>query len=68
MLGAFGKRSDAATIALAGKDLVATMREYDPTINQAKAQRIVVELRDNWDVVGPALNAFNAAVDQMVGS
>ena len=68
MLGAFGKLSDAATIALAGKDLVATMREYDPTIDQAKAQRIVVELRDNWDVVGPALNAFKAAVDQMVGA
>jgi len=68
MLGAFGKVTDAATIALAGKDLVQIMTQYDPSMNETKAQKIVTELKNNWAVVGPALNSFKAAVDQMVGA
>ena len=68
LLGAFGKLTDAATIALAGKDLVKLMKEYDPTMNEERAQTIVTELKNNWATVGPALSAFKAAVDQMVGA
>lgn len=68
LLGAFGKLTDAATIALAGKDLVKLMKEYDPNMNEAQAQTIVTELKSNWATVGPALLAFKAAVDQMVGA
>lgn len=68
LLGAFGKLTDAATIALAGKDLVKLMKDYDPMINEARAQTIVTELKDNWSTVGPALSAFKAAADQMAGA
>nr|MCU0240415.1 hypothetical protein [Pyrinomonadaceae bacterium] len=68
MQGAFGKLTDAATLALAGKDLVKEMRQYDPTLDDARAARIMKELKDNWTVVEPALKSLKAVADSLVGA
>ncbi len=68
MQGAFGKLTDAATIALAGKDLLKEMREFDPMLDEARAERIIKEIKDNWQVVEPALKTLKAVADQLAGA
>lgn len=68
MQGAFGKLTDAATLALAGKDLVKEMREFDPTLDETRAARIIKEIKDNWTVVEPALKTLKAVADQLAGA
>ncbi len=68
MQGLFGKLTDAATIALAGEDLVDYMKQYDSSFDSFRARLMLTEIKEKWHIVGPALTAFKAAVDQMVGA
>jgi len=68
MQGLFGKLSDASTIALAGEDLVDYMKQYDPSFDSFRARLMLTEIKEKWHIVGPAITAFKAAVDQMVGA
>lgn len=68
MTGLFGKLADAATLALDQKNLAAAIKEADPTLDQAKIDKIIKELKDNWKIVEPALKAIKAAIDQLVGA
>jgi|GEM_PF-2985808 len=72
MQGGFGKLTDAATLALAGKDLVNLMKEYYPELSEkqaeARATEIIKELKDNWAVVEPALKSLKAVADQLAGA
>ncbi|MGB9180037.1 MAG: hypothetical protein WCB68_12390, partial [Pyrinomonadaceae bacterium] len=68
MQGFFGKLTDAATLALAGKDIVSLMKEYDPTLDDERATRIANEIKDHWNVVEPALTVLKSVADQLVGA
>lgn len=68
MQTAFNKLTDAATIALHGKDLIAEMKKLDPNINDERAIKIIKELKDKWHIVGPAINSLKAVADQLAGA
>jgi hypothetical protein len=68
MLSAFAKLTDAATIALHGKDLIAEMKKLDPNVNDERAIKIIKELKANWKIVEPALISLKAVIDQLVGA
>ena len=67
--GLFGALTDAATLALAGEDLVKLMqKEYGTTLDIKKATEIVKEIKDNWTVVEPALKSLKAVADKLAGA
>ena len=66
--GLFGALTDAATMALAGKDLVKLMKEHNTTLDAAQATIIMKEIKDNWTVVEPALKTLKAVADQLAGA
>ena len=67
--GLFGALTDAATMALAGEDLVKLMeKEFNTALDKEKATIIVKEIKDNWHVVEPALKSLKAVADKLVGA